>query len=949
MTGPPAELANLDRRLLSAPRLTADDQLIAQSTRVRMLPSLAVAHTDGDAAVCCWCRPKENGRVGIFLGGSLTRRSPVDSEGAVFLPFPAGSRGAVLSDSQRDGALNLIGAWEQLAINIDALEAPSLPTGGLQLEDVFALLPNLPMAIAAIARPLESAATVSYLDELSTTVERLQPMAEGEGLVRLKLDRALQELRYLEYWASLGLWELRLFVGGTSARECKAIAGLLAASGGLVDKVLRVRLADAPRNQQSDERWSEQRIVTADALAAVMRSPARELPGFRLTDPLDFDVTPEKSGAIVLGSVLDATGVPCSSFSLHDDSINRHVFVTGATGSGKSQTVRTLLERLVEKSVPWLVIEPAKAEYAAMAGRVRHLGATVSVVRPGRPDVPPASLNPLEPSSIVVGSPPRREFFNLQTHLDLVRALFTAAFDAEEPFPQILAAALTRSYEGLGWNLALGRAVESESSVRPRFPTLADLQRSAREAVDAVQYGKEVRDNVRGFVDVRIGSLRLGTTARFFEGGHPIDLEELLATNTVFEIEDLGDDNDKAFFIGTVLIRVVELLRLWERHGRRAQGLRHVTVIEEAHRLLRNVPEDSPAAHAVTMFANLLAEVRAYGEGIVVAEQIPAKIISDVVKNSAVKLLHRLPAADDRAFVGSTMNLTEAQSAVVVALEPGDAAAHADGMDRPVLVHVDLGSDAAEAIDAVPPTAPVSPRSIACPPRCKNTPCTMETLVLAGELARVPALTLWAEIVTLSHLMGEPAGALSDNLLRTVQVLDEDRVRCALGLSATAAVARRWRYIRHFYDPRRLEVEIVAALVRQLKGEHLDRPDPCWQIGRFRWADVRRELDATNEAERASSAPLELPAAWTARGLQFVGSTWAEIRDELRAMETSLATPFTPTFLGVPNAIDECAGRMSRQTTRARRLDDALQGVLRLPTVWPSFRLYPRNEPETAL
>lgn len=914
-----------------------------------MLPSLAVAHTDGDLAVCCWCRPKENGRVGIFLGGSLTKRGPIDKSGVVFLPFPAGSRGAVLTDSQREAALNVIGAWHRLDINLDPLEAPYLPAGGLQLEDVFALLPNLPMAIAAVARPLESAEAASQLDELSVTVERLQPMAEGEGLIRLKLDRTLQELRYLEYWAPLGLWELQLFVGGTSTKECQAITGLLAASGGLIDQALRVRLSNTARRQQADERWSEQRTVPADALAAVMRSPARELPGIRLSDPLHFDVTPEKSGPIVLGDVLDATGVPCSSFSLHEDSINRHVFVTGATGSGKSQTVRTLLERLVERNVPWLVIEPAKAEYAAMAGRLSQLGAGVSVVRPGRPDVPAASLNPLEPSSIVVGSPPRREFFALQTHLDLVRALFTAAFDAEEPFPQILAAALTRSYEGLGWNLALGRAVEGESSARPRFPTLADLQRSAREAVDAVQYGKEVRDNVRGFVDVRIGSLRLGTTARFFEGGHPIDLEELLATNTVFEIEDLGDDNDKAFFIGTVLIRVVELLRLWERHGRKAQGLRHVTVIEEAHRLLRNVPEDSPAAHAVTMFANLLAEVRAYGEGIVVAEQIPAKIISDVVKNSAVKLLHRLPAFDDRAFVGSTMNLTDAQSAIVVALEPGDAAVHADGMDRPVLVRVALGSDAAEAADDVPPTAPVSPRSIACPPRCKSSPCTMENLVLAGELARMREMTLWGEIIALAHLMGEPAGALQDNLLRRLLRLGEDRVRCAIGLVATAAVARRWRFIRHFYDPRRLEVEIVAAMVGQSRGENLDRPDPTWQIGRFRWADVRRTLDGSSEAERTSSAPFELPPAWTARGLHFEGSTWAEIRDELRALEGSLATPFTPTFLGVPNAIDECAASLSRQRTRARRLDDALQGVLQLPTVWPSFRLYPKNEPETVV
>ena len=130
-----------------------------------------------------------------------------------------------------------------------------------------------------------------------------------------------------------------------------------------------------------------------------------------------------------------------------------------------------------------------------------------------------------------------------------------------------------------------------------------------------------------------------------------------MARNVVFEIEDVGDDRDKAFLMGTVLIQLAEHLRMQARgHGPgRAPELRHVSVFEEAHRLLRRPEEhrgSGATTHAVEMFAGLLAEIRAYGEGLVIAEQIPAKIIPDAVKNTAVKIVHRLPATDDREVVG---------------------------------------------------------------------------------------------------------------------------------------------------------------------------------------------------------------------------------------------------------------------------------------------------------
>ena len=165
-------------------------------------------------------------------------------------------------------------------------------------------------------------------------------------------------------------------------------------------------------------------------------------------------------------------------------------------------------------------------------------------------------------------------------------------------------------------------------------------------------------------------------------------------------LEDVANDEDKAFVIGTLIIRIVEHLRLRSK-GVPSGGLRHVIVLEEAHRLLRSGRQGA-GAHAVELFAGLLAEIRAYGEGIVIAEQIPAKLAPDAVKNTALKVLHRLPAADDRQLVGATMNLDDDQSRQVVSLQPGEAAAFADGMDRPMRIRVPFGGDREQAAASVP-------------------------------------------------------------------------------------------------------------------------------------------------------------------------------------------------------------------------------------------------------
>jgi DNA helicase HerA-like ATPase len=628
--------------------------------------------------------------------------------------------------------------------------------------------------------------------------------------------------------------------------------------------------------------------ASTELVAALARPPDREVPGVRLVLRPDFDVTPEPAApdsaagreVIAVGEVLDRNRRPAGPLVLPHASLNRHVFVCGATGAGKSQTVRALLEAATRAGIPWLVVEPAKAEYRLMAAR---LGAAAEVVRvrPGESDAIAAGLNPLEPAPDAAG---RR--FPLQTHADLVKALFIASFRSEEPFPQVLSAALTRVYEDAGWDMALGETIAADP--HPSYPSLTSLQRAAIRIVREIGYSQRITDDVLGFIKVRLSSLRLGTTGRFLEGGHQIDFGKLLRTNAVLEIEDVGDDGDKAFLMGTVLIRLAEHLRM--EHRARPAGevrLRHLTVIEEAHRLLRR-PDAAggepagggAAAHAVEMFAGLLAEIRAYGEGLVIAEQIPGRLVQDVIKNTAVKITHRLPAADDRDAVGATMNLTTAQNRFLVTLPPGEAAVFADGMDYPVLARMPDGTRreaGAEAATATP-AGVVQPRSTTCGADCTERPCTLRDMRVAQRtLDEYPAIRLWAELSVLAHLTGWPMPVPRTVLLSLLQMMPSRLRDCAISHGVDAAVSVRVPVIARRVSPVGLAAHagtVIRARVSQ--GSWLcQREEPRWLAPAYQWTLV---LDALKTADRNSpgAGPHPRSSEWERTyGQAIVGDTCA--------------------------------------------------------------------------
>ena len=533
-----------------------------------------------------WIRPPGADRVHFLLGGRPTfpprrgggTRSRVGAAEAVL--FPPGATAEPLGDGLVEQWTSQLPLWFRClgTTDIDAQE-PRAESGGegnppAGLDD-YAMHIGAPFAWLIVAEPIgrqeanDEAAGVAA--RLTTIRKREKPESH-----RVELERGQRRIRELTRARGNGLWRVHVMAGSVDDVRARQAATLLcsavdtAVPGHVLfpdDKASSLDAAWSTRAEGPD-RAASPFLAGSDAVAALVRPPVRELPGIRLLPPYRFDVTPVPQAgedSVDLGDILDEALSPVGRFTVPHSTLNRHSFICGATGSGKSQTARRLLESLSTgpRRIPWLAVEPAKAEYASMSGRLGDHD-EVLVIRPGELAAAPASLNPLEPEP----------GFPLQSHADLVRALFLAAFEANEPFPQVLSHALTECYTVAGWNLVTGRLRkpikpkyridEPDEPAITRYPTLRELQATARQVVDNIGYGREVAADVRGFVDVRMGSLRQGAPGRFFEGGHPLDIAGLLERNVVLELESITNDQDKAFLIGTVLIRLVEHHRV---HG----------------------------------------------------------------------------------------------------------------------------------------------------------------------------------------------------------------------------------------------------------------------------------------------------------------------------------------------------------------------------------------------
>jgi shikimate kinase len=408
--------------------------------------------------------------------------------------------------------------------------------------------------------------------------------------------------------------------------------------------------------------------------------PARELPGLRLRRSVDFALNPpapaRPADSLRLGHMLHhGCELP---LALSRADLNKHVFITGVTGAGKTTTCFQLL---LASGLPFLVIEPAKTEYRAL---YEHDDAVEYYVL-GREDLGTFRFNPFE---LVRGE-------SLSSHINVLCGTLQAVFPMEAAMPYIVEEAIIAAYKLRGWDIHSG---ENDLHDDPwtadaqAWPIFSDVIDQLKPIIKSKGLGQEFEQKYHGSLVARLTNLTAGVKGCILNARRSLSFDKLLDRKVVIELDEFKDEQDKALFMGLFLGRVAECLK--QRH-RQDPGFRHLTLVEEAHRLLsRPEPGDGGARRSgVEMFANLLAEVRKYGEGLIIADQIPNKLIPDVIKNTNTKIVHRLFAADDRRAMADAMALTDEQRDFLPALQPGDAVVYCGGWHGAVRVQVDRLAD----------------------------------------------------------------------------------------------------------------------------------------------------------------------------------------------------------------------------------------------------------------
>lgn len=457
----------------------------------------------------------------------------------------------------------------------------------------------------------------------------------------------------------------------------------------------------APRSEEPIRLFAYrfQTILNSDQLATLCQLPTKEFPGFYVDAYVEFDVSSRTrsmvkkpipigdiciAGRKAIRDAMDRTGNEegrlRNPYVVEKDDLTRHTLIIGITGGGKTNTTKSILRTLWDTEnkadrVPFLVIESAKREYWELRNQkgfedivVFTLGAEAAATSVKY------RINPFETCPGI----------SLQTHIDYLLSTFKAAFEMSPPMPYLLETAVYEVYSDRGWDI-----VENVNRYGlTQYPTLSDLYHKIDVVVDRMGYHEELRSNVKAALQARIHSLMIGGKGAMLNTARSVPIGELLNRPVIMELEDLGDDETKSFVIGILLVQLYEYRKSQMTKGSKA--LSHILMVEEAHRLLKNVPDTGDGSNAraksVEFFCNLLAEIRTFGQGIIIADQIPTKLAPDTIKNTNLKIVHRTVAQEDRETIGRAMNMSQEQVEYLSSLPRGCAAVYAEGDNRPKCV-----------------------------------------------------------------------------------------------------------------------------------------------------------------------------------------------------------------------------------------------------------------------
>ncbi len=442
--------------------------------------------------------------------------------------------------------------------------------------------------------------------------------------------------------------------------------------------------------------------LTGDELGLLMGMPQREVLGVSARNEVEYglnlksttEIDVDKS--IELGSLVHHGDVrKDNKIYIEKKNLSKHTFICGVTGSGKTTTCQSIL---LGTDLPFLVIEPAKTEYRALMNQPG--GEDVIYFTLGRQDIAPFFLNPFE---IIEGE-------SIISRADMLKAAINAAFESEAAIPQIIEAATYEVYKKKGWNIrtnvwtnpSTGKEDNPFAPDSYAFPMLSDFINVVETVTKAQGFGERLEAEYLGSLKARLQALTVGAKGMMLNTPRSIDFKSLVNKRVVIELEEIKDGTEKSLIMGFIITNLLEAIKYQYREN---QNFQHITLVEEAHRLLSKYePGDSPnKKRGVDIFADMLAEVRKYGESLIIVDQIPNKMTPEVLKNTNTKIVHKIFATDDKDAIGNMMALNDEQKEFLSYLEVGRAIVITEGWKKPVRVQVHPRAETNDSISGLNP------------------------------------------------------------------------------------------------------------------------------------------------------------------------------------------------------------------------------------------------------
>lgn len=417
-------------------------------------------------------------------------------------------------------------------------------------------------------------------------------------------------------------------------------------------------------------------LVDSKELAIHLSLPQSSVPGLLVREERTFgrDVKAQEQftdeNSIDIGSILHLGEVYSEEVKLGVNGLSKHTLITGTTGSGKSNTLYLLLSKLIEKGKMFLVIEPAKGEYKEVFGNHSEIK-----------DVTVYGTNPRTSKLLTINPFIFPNDVDVYEHIDSLVEIFNACWPMYAAMPQVLKHSIMEAYKACGWDMS--RSINRKGV----SPTIEDVLDALKIYINSSEYSSDTKGDYKGSLETRLQSLCEGLVGRMFRGT-PINDEELFNNNVIVDLSRVKSAETKSLLMGILIMKLNEF-RMSEHKGMNLP-LRHVTILEEAHNLLKrtstnqSAESSNVAGMAVEKIANSMAEMRTYGEGFIIADQSPSMLDLATIRNTNTKIVMALPEKEDRETAGKSIGLNDEQIPEISKLKTGEAIIYQNGWEEPV-------------------------------------------------------------------------------------------------------------------------------------------------------------------------------------------------------------------------------------------------------------------------